>query len=332
MKFKFSQNSTFKELVPGSQYLEDAKFLRLFEGLRTKPIYYKIDKKWTLSGFIDRAKINEDKPGMITIELDKFTAKMLVEYKDKGYTPLNLALMFRLEGMYSYRLYELIRLWSNTKEIITYSIDELKEYFMLEDKKSYNTYANFKNKIIKPSIEELNETGFFEIISEEKKVGKKVQSLEFKVKDLDKRKYFDTLDEPTYKKELEVFSKVKEPENYIKKIEIKDFYVPNKKLFTARTLEMFKNDFENYDFKDDKYKKLLQESILIALEKNDEEKIKVKTYNYFKKTLENKIEISKTKPRRVKKTSFHNCNESFSNYDENELEKMLLENQKNKFK
>lgn len=73
------------------------------------------------------------------------------------------------------------------------------------------------------------------------------------------------------------------------KEESRGFYIPNKKLFTAKPLDNFKKDFLNYDFKDNTYKKLLQEAILVMLEKEDEEKIKVKSYNYFKKTLENKI-------------------------------------------
>ena len=152
------------------------------------------------------------------------------------------------------------------------------------------------------------------------------------MKDLDKRKYFDNASWDKEQKVIEVEGSVKEDVVKVQKQD--DFYVPNKKLFTAKTLENFKNDFKNYDFKEDKYKKLLQESILITLEKDDEEKIKVKSYNYFKKTLENKIENNKSKNNVTKhvKTRFHNINQSFSNYDENELEKMLLENQKNKFK
>ena len=117
------------------------------------------------------------------------------------------------------------------------------------------------------------------------------------------------------------------------KVSKKEFYVPNKKLFTKATLERFKNDFMNYDFKDDTYKKLLQESILIALERDDEENIKVKSYNFFKKTLENKIKsLSKKKTVPAIKTRFHNINQTFNQYSPDELEKILLESQKDKFR
>ncbi len=297
---------SFKELIPGNQYLEDAKFLRMFEGLRTKPIYYKIDKKWTLSGFIDRATINEENPTMIKIELDKFTAKMLTEYKDNGYTPLNLALMFGLEGMYSYRLYELIRLWSNTKEVINYTVEELKEYLMLEDKKSYNTYSNFKNKVIKPAIDELNMLGLFNIEYKENKVGRKVDSIDFKVKDLDKRKYFDkkeiskviedvNLENKEEINTLEVLNKenstnISFDENEMLKIENKDFYIPDETVFTKGTLRSFKKDFIDIDFKDTYMEKAFDDAVMITLDRDDIETIKATSYKFFKGTLENKIE------------------------------------------
>ncbi len=284
---------SFKELVPGNQYLEDAKFLRMFEGLRTKPIYYKINKKWTLSGFIDRATIDEEDSAMIKIEIDKFTVKMLTEYKDNGYTPLNLALMFGLEGMYSYRLYELIRLWSNTKEIINYTIDELKEYLMLEDKKSYNTYANFKNKVIKPAIDELNMLGLFNIEYKENKVGRKVDSIDFIVKDLDKRKYFNK-DDVTKEIAITCHDTICDIEKEydvkgckdITKLEV---FVPDKSIFTKGTLRRFKMDFENIDFKNEYMNRAFEDAVMITLDKDDVETIKATSYKFFKGTLDNKI-------------------------------------------
>ena len=83
---------------------------------------------------------------------------------------------------------------------------------------------------------------------------------------------------------------------------------------------------------------MLQEAILVALEKDDEEKIKVKSYNYFKKILENKINEynskinTELKNSTVPKTRFHNINQTFNKYSPDELEKVLLESQKNKFK
>lgn len=303
----------FKDLVPGIQYLEPAKLIKLFGGLRSKNIYYKLKSKWEVFGFIEKASY-DSKSDTVVIKMDRFIADMLINYKDSGYTPLNMALMFGLEGMYSYRLYELIRLWSNTKDVITYSVDELKEYFMLDDKVSYNKYNNFKTKVILPAIEELNELKIFEIQIEENKVGRRVDSIDFKVKDLDKRKYFDknALKEVSASKEnennkgLEVLSDEKcintqEKEKETLKIENKEFYAPDETVFTKGTLRSFKMDFANIDFKDTYMKRAFDDAVMIALDRDDVETIKATSYKFFKGTLENKIvEYEKEKETDIK--------------------------------
>lgn len=327
----------FSEAVTDKQYIKMSKLENIFEGLRQKPIYYEIEKAnkkkdWSVFGFILKYSYISENDSYVFI-IDNVIYDMVIKYKSFGYTPLNLALLFSLTGVYAYRLYELLRLWSNTKRVVNYTIDELKEFFMLNDKKSYNTYANFKNKVILPAIKELNEVGLFEISIEEKKIGKKVHSIDFKIKDLDKRVYFTN---PEYMKEkkIKAFNEELKSEDLTFNEE-REFYVPNKKLFTAKTLENFKDDFKDIDFKDSVNKKLLQEAILIALEKDDEEKIKIKSYNYFKKTLENKLDsINKANDKKSLpnvKTRFHNINQTFNKYSPDELEQMLKESQEGKF-
>lgn len=258
---------------------------------------------------------------------EKIYSLVCKKFKGGGYTPVNLAVFLSLKNPYAQRLYDLLRLWSGTKNKISYSVNDLKMYLMLEE--AYAEYGNFKRRVINPAIKELNSSGYFEIKVEEVKSGRKVETINFIVKDLDKRVYFDKkvnqnvieIDKNNFK-EIESESQKKSDE----------FYVPNKKLFTSKTLENFKFDFENYDFKDSTYKKLLQEAILVTLEKDDEEKIKVKSYNYFKQTLENKIKNNKTNGVKKQKTRFHNINQTFEKYTSDELEKILLENQKDKFK
>lgn len=281
----------FKELVPGVQYLEPGKLIKLFGGLRSKNIYYKLNSKWEVFGFIEKAVYNQE-DDTVVIKVDRFIADMLINYKDTGYTPLNLALMFGLEGMYSYRLYELIRLWSNTKNVITYSVDELKEYLMLEDKKSYNVYNNFKSKVILPSIEELNELEIFEISIKENKIGRKVDSIDFLVKDLDSRKYFDKkIDNKDHKDTKMKKSELTCVDNITSQKSIdKSYYVPDETMFTTGTLRAFKKDFKDYDFKKEYCLNAFEDSVMITLEKDEVENIKASSYKYFKATLINKLE------------------------------------------
>lgn len=312
----------------------------ILEGLRRKPIYIKQRCEdgsfdWGIYGFIN-GFIYNDKSDIFKIEASETVQKLLRDYLEDGYTPINLKIWIDLKNTYAQRFYDLLRLWSNSKSIVTYSLDELKMFLMLENK--YPKYAEFKRRVISPAIKELNATGFFEIDIKENKVGKKVDSIDFIVKDLDKRVYFE---KKQNKKIIELEPKEFKTEtldsNSIKKNKIDDFYIPNKKLFTTKTLSDFINDFNQYNFKDTEYKKMLQESILIALEKDDEEKIKVKSYSYFKKTLENKIDTlvsgqSKTNKDTYKKTAFHNFTETFTQYSPDELEDMIEKNQREKYK
>ncbi|OOB74923.1 hypothetical protein AXF41_14575 [Clostridium haemolyticum] len=83
----------------------------------------------------------------------------------------------KLRNPNAYRLYDLLRLWSGVKTKINYTIDELKEYLMLDG--NYPEYGNFKRRVIVPAIKELNKTGFFEIDFKEVKQGRKVVSIDF---------------------------------------------------------------------------------------------------------------------------------------------------------
>lgn len=65
--------------------------------------------------------------------------------KDRFYTPINLLIWLQFKLNSTQRLYELLRLWSNSKQVITYSVSELKEVMMLEGK--YNQYRDFKKNI-----------------------------------------------------------------------------------------------------------------------------------------------------------------------------------------
>ncbi|WP_270531808.1 replication initiation protein, partial [Paraclostridium sordellii] len=283
---------------------------KLLSDLRKRSIYFKNknNDNWGEFGFINGFEFIE-RENSFEIEASEKVYSLLREYLESGYTPVNMKIWLGLKSSYAQRFYDLLRLWSNTKTIIEYNIDELRELLMLEGK--YIEYRDFKRRVINPAIKELNETDFFTIEIKENKIGRKVNSINFIVKDLDKRVYFDKKENQNI---IEIDIKEENKIEEVLKINKDDFYIPNKKLFTAKTLDNFRKDFLNYDFKDNTYKKLLQESILVTLEKDDEEKIKVKSYNYFKKTLENKINDIQTKKDKSKSvnTRFHNINQNFN--------------------
>ncbi|MGL4803486.1 MAG: replication initiation protein [Cetobacterium sp.] len=258
------------------------------------------------------------------------------------YAPLNLEILSRFKSFYSQRLYELLRLWSRTDTEIAkeFKLDQLK--FILGVENKYPNYKNFKQRVLTQAVKEINSLGNMRVTIEEIKKSRKVDSIKFYIIDFEKRKYFkkNTSPEPDDSNIIEL--EPLENENSTNSTEIcdyksneeKEFYVPCKKLFTAKTLELLKEDFLEYDFREKGNNLILSQSITTTLEKDDEEKIKVKSYNYFKKVLEDKLKSQKSNVIRLNeskpKTKFHNVNQSYSKYKEDELEKMLLENQRNK--
>lgn len=122
---------------------------------------------------------------IFTIKATEKIYKLLKKKFDcGGYTNLNLTVFLNLRNYYAQRLYDLLRLWSNSKNTINYKIEDLKLYFKLEG--MYNEYGNFKRRVIIPAIKDLNKSGMFQIEIKERKVGRKVESIDFIVKDLDR--------------------------------------------------------------------------------------------------------------------------------------------------
>lgn len=242
----------------------------------------------------------DPKTSTYKIELSTILYDLLLEYMEVGYTPLNLGVMLGLNNFYAQRLYELLRLWSTSKEVITYKVDYLRECFNLEDK--YSKYTDFRKRVIESSIEALNSTEKFNIEIKENKIGRRVDSIDFIVTDYEPKKYFD---KPGMKEvigyekngnnnsletlEEEKCINIQENEKEIITIENKAFYIPDETVFTKGTLRSFKMDFDNIDFKDSYMKRAFDDAIMIVFDRDDIETIKATSYKFFKGTLDNKI-------------------------------------------
>lgn len=251
------------------------------------------------------------------------------KFENGGYTPSNLNIFLNLKNYYAQRLYDLLRLWSASKTVINYSVEDIKDYLMLNNQ--YPEYGNFKRRVIVPAVKELNSSGCFKIDIKEVKVGRKVESIDFIVEDLDKRIYFNKKESSQKIVELENKEYKLKKELSVSEALSNNFYIPNKKLFTSKTLNDFTKDFKNIDFKDNKTKNKFYEAIGTTLEKDDTEKIYVKSYKYFKKVLECKLEELNDHDNKLKKTKFHNFDETFTKYTEEEFEDIILKSQKKKF-
>lgn len=307
-------HSEFKDIIKFKQKNTVKGILDVLEDLRKKPIYFKEEKKnkkgnlWGAYGFINGYEY-DDELGIFNIEASEKIYKLLKEYLKMGYTPVNVQIWLSLNNSYAQRFYDLLRLWSGTKDTVNYKIEEIKELLMLDDK--YSKYNDFKRRVILPAIKELNETGYFEIDFKENKVGRKVESIDFIVKDLDKRKYFakEDAEKEIHNPTLEDI-KLTSNEKVIEKQEIisldqidiveldkikevksdkTDIFVPDETVFTKGTLRRFKMNFKDIDFKNEYMNKAFEDAIMIALDRDDVETIKATSYSFFKGTLDNKI-------------------------------------------
>lgn len=233
------------------------------------------------------------------------------KFKNGCYTPSNLNIFLTLNNYYAQRLYELLRLWSNTKTVINYKIDDLKEYLML--KECYPEYGNFKRRIINPAIKELNKNGFFEITISENKSARKVESIDFIIKDLDKRKYFDydeiaiNIDDKEAKGlEYQMTSEPREATLYNNK----NLY-PKETILSKSSLRLLSVDFKDINFTEGSLYMAYVEAEAMTMEKDNVEIIKTSSYKYFKTILKNKLielEMDFDKKDEIRKNSDFNYN------------------------
>jgi plasmid replication initiation protein len=288
----------FKSIIKKKQTSSIDSISDLLVNLRKQSIYFRDEEGWGEYGFINGFKYIKSRK-TFKIEASKEIHDYIRKYLETGYTPINLAIFFSLINPNAQRFYDLLRLWSGTKSTINYKVDDLKELLMIEDK--YDRYNDFKRRVVIPAIAELNKTGYFEIYIKENKVGRKVDSIDFVVKDLDKRKYFTKDDETVNKmpkhnalKECAISSDVSIVENAkieitkISKNEI-DLYIPDETVFTKGTLRSFKKDFKEVDFNNKYMLKAFDDAIMITMDRDDVDAIKATSYKFFKGCLDNKI-------------------------------------------
>lgn len=224
-----------------------------------------------------------------TIEIHKTLYKHITDFVKmqsigNGYTPIDLSLLFNFRGVYSQRLYTLFRLWSREHKCIDvkYKLDELRNLLKLKDD-VYPQYKYFKQNVIKRALKEINEKGNMKVdIKQEIRKGRKVDEIVFSVIDYEPRQYFKK------DSKLEECMETKE-DNTIDITYNKDFYLPDKEVFTKGTLRSFKLDFKGIDFKNEYMNRAFNDSVMITLDRDNVDKIKANSYKYFKRTLENKI-------------------------------------------
>lgn len=105
----------------------------------------------------------------------------------RNYTSYELWCVLRMKGRYSIRLYQILKRDAYGRDSFTkeYQLEELKGELLASN---YETYKDFRVRVIDPARDSINECSDISIEYVPKKVGKKVDAIEFIVnkKDLDK--------------------------------------------------------------------------------------------------------------------------------------------------
>src|SRR5699024_9086213 len=161
--------------------------------------------------------------GTIQFSFEPKLKPYLLQLK-RTFTSYRLNNIMSLGSYYSIRFYEFFKKWEKTGKWRT-SLKHLKSLLGVTQK-SYEVYGNLKNRVIKTSIEELNQETELNIKLEEIKKGRKNVELIFKIKNKKKTK----------KKKIKKHKKKKKNKKKKKKNKIKE---------TKKKDETFKNTQEN---------------------------------------------------------------------------------------
>lgn len=156
---------------------------KITEGLM-KPFKILDDGDLIQIGWLSSAR-HKKKQGIIILRFDPTLKPYMLGLKE-FYTSYRLENVLSLKSKYSIRLYEVLK--SNLfKKKITIEIEELRK-MVSANEKTYNTYGNFKSKILIQAQKELKDKTDITFEFEEIKTGRKVTSIKFNINSNDKRK------------------------------------------------------------------------------------------------------------------------------------------------
>ena len=160
-------------LLPnGEKDKNHAQVKKAFEALMSKKIIYETPD--AIEGFplIQRFKV--DKKGeTVTWQVPKEIVDVIVNFA-KGFRKYELKTAMEFESVYAMRFYELL---SGQKKPLTYTIEQLKDMFKIQDK--YKLTADFLRYVIEPAKKELDAKSPYSFEYKINKSGRKYHSITF---------------------------------------------------------------------------------------------------------------------------------------------------------
>lgn len=205
--FPIKQFHDLLGLNGSTKYTELSKITK---ELLSKVIEIRIGDELLQVSWLSSAIYNKNR-GTIDMRFDPLLKPFLLELSNK-FTSYRLANIVKLKSTYAIRIYELLKQYEDIKER-TISLENLRYY--LDAINVYPSYANFKQRVLKPSQKELNQKTDISFEFEEIKLGRKVQKIRFIILS-QKKKNSDLV---RFEKKLDQFQQPNTFEEKIKRFE-----------------------------------------------------------------------------------------------------------------
>lgn len=171
--------------------------------LRKRTMWLSCAEYDTTVSWIDKAYIYP-KSGKIKIRLDEDLKPYLIMLR-QNYTIYPLHSIIKMKTKYGIMLYELLKSYLYLGMFIEFPIIELKESL---DCSNYDSFTNFKKRVIEPAVNDINTYSELKIEMEYKKEGRSFSAVVFHITDLSKSKKTEEQEEASrrfHRVENEIF-------------------------------------------------------------------------------------------------------------------------------
>lgn len=159
----------------GKNYLDVKNTLKK---LSDKSMWLQDGSEEILVRWLSKVKTNK-KSGKAIIELDRDLVPFLFNLGQR-FTQYQLYNILAMKSEYSVRIYEIMKSYAFQKSK-TFDLDELKKLLCVDNIKSYQEFAPFRQKVLDKAQEEINELTDINIFYEPISKGRKVIKVKFKI-------------------------------------------------------------------------------------------------------------------------------------------------------
>lgn len=172
---------SFLELVDSKNVSEYSRVKEFCKTILSKPLEIpRGDGKYMWCNWFSNIEYDEKKR-KIYYSFDPKLKPYLIELKEK-FTRFDIRILLKFKSFYALRIYMLLKteIWKGNEVKYIVKVDEFREMLKLEDK--YALYGHFKSRVLDIAKKYINEVSDIEMDFEDSKVGRKVESIRFKVK------------------------------------------------------------------------------------------------------------------------------------------------------